>query len=547
MRQVAFVSWAGWVAALSVAAALAGCSDDSSSGGAGGSGGSGGEGSVEPGPLTIATDKGEVAGKAVDATRLFLGIPYASPPVGDDRWRAPRAHDPWTGKLDATQKGPNCAQSGVLSGEYDDNTVEDCLTLNIWTPNDASAANLPVLFWVHGGGFVLGSGSDQAYDGKVLSEATNSVVVTINYRLGAFGFLALAELEAEDPGHPSTGTYGIEDQRAALQWVKTNISAFGGDPARVTLFGESAGGISTCFHLVSPASEGLFQRAIIESGPCDRSSTRESGLAQGVELVAALGCDGEEDVLACLRAKPPADIANALGSSNDFLFGDGANWFPIEDGLNIPGHPPDLLSSGAFADVPVLLGTNADEATLFFVLADENQVETEEEFEVLANELVPGHGGEIVAQYPASRWGTAQKAVEAAVGDAGFICPTRRTARAITANGGSAWLYHFTHAPENTLLSGLGAFHSAEVRYVFGNPAQLIPQPLTEDELKLASNMMGYWSRFGAAGDPNGDGVEWPRYTSSSDEHLVLAFAIEPASGLKTDACDFWDNLSAKQ
>lgn len=523
---------------------LAACSDDSGTGGAGGSGGSGGSGGGTAGPLVIETDKGAVEGALLDATRAFYAIPYAAPPVGDLRWKAPSPADPWTETLEAKTKGSACAQNVALGNGFDANTNEDCLTVNVWTPNDAEQGSRPVLVWIHGGGFTLGSNADQAYDGKILSETTGAVVVSMNYRLGVFGFLAHADLAAEDAGHPSSGAYGIEDQRAALEWVKTNIEAFGGDPAKVTLFGESAGGISTCFHLVSPLSEGLFSSAILESGPCDQGRPLAAAEAQGEDLAVAVGCDGEADVPACLRSKTPTEVSTAL-TGGPFIFGTGASWFPAIDGYNLPEAPQKMVADGDVADVPIIIGANADEATIFFALAGSDfAIDDEAEFEMLANGIMPTHGAEIVAMYPASEYGSPQKAAEAAIGDAGFICNARRTARHITENGGTAYLYHFTHAPEGALFGGLGSFHSAEVRYVFGTPGQLLPAPLDEAEVAFSKEVMGYWFGLSEKGDPNGgDLLAWPAYDPAKDEHLTLAMPIESGKNLKKDLCDFWDSL----
>jgi para-nitrobenzyl esterase len=521
---------------------LAGCGDDSGTGGSGGSGGSG-----PTGPLVIDTDKGAVEGQLIDETRAFYAIPYAAPPVGDLRWKAPAPAAAWTETRDATKKSKQCAQVAVLGGTFDDNSTEDCLFLNVWTPDEVSSEPRPVMVWIHGGGFTLGSGSDPQYDGKVLSETTGAVVVNMNYRLGAFGYLALPELAAEDSGHPSSGQYGIEDQRAALAWVKTNIAAFGGDPERVTVFGESAGGISTCFHLVSPLSEGLFSRAILESGPCDQAKSKVDGEAQGEELTTALGCDTETDLLACMRGKTAAEVGTALGQGPFLFDGEGADWFPVIDGYNLPEDPPVMLANGDFAKVPVIVGANADEATIFFVLAGEDfAIETEADFEALADGILPGQGPAIVAEYPISDYESAQKAAEAAIGDAGFICASRRTARNINDNGGTAFLYNFSHAPASALFPGLGAFHSAEVRYVFGTPGQLMPTPLTDDELPLSKAMMSYWYGLTEKGDPNYEGgVQWPAYDAASDSHIQLDMTISAGAGLKKEKCDFWDALYA--
>lgn len=498
----------------------------------------------EPGPLVIATDKGSIEGSLVGSTRAFLGVPYAAPPVGDLRWKPPAPHAPWTDTRKVTTHGPSCAQLSILSQSLDSTSSEDCLTLNVWTPERVGASPAPVLVWIHGGAFVFGSSSEPSYDGQVLSEATGAVVVGINYRLGPLGFLAHPSLKMEDPGHPSSGAYGLEDQRAAFEWVKANIGAFGGDPGRVTIFGESAGGMSVCMHMASPKSAGLFQRAIIESGPCDRANAEAAAFAQGDQFVAALGCDSDPAAtLDCLRSTPLEEVMKALPSSNDLLFGMGANWFPVVDGWNLTAQPGEILAGGKFEKVPTIIGSNADEGTLFFQLAD-TKIPDDTALEALCEQLYPGKGKEILAHYSTATHGSAEKAAMAAVGDAGFVCPTRRAARALAKAGVDTYLYHFTYVPPASLLPNLGSFHSAEIKYVFGAPSQLLPQQLTDDELKLSASVMGYWARHAAAGDPNGEGAPaWPKYDAGKDEAQVLDMTITTKAGVKKDLCDFWDSL----
>ncbi|WP_437617969.1 carboxylesterase/lipase family protein [Sorangium sp. So ce1151] len=516
-------------------------------GGAGGSGGSGGS-AEEAAPLRIDTDKGPVEGEVVGSTRAFLGIPYAAPPTGALRWKPPAPHEPWTEALKAVEVGPACAQLRVLMPGFEPSSSEDCLTVNVWAPERPASQSLPVLVWIHGGSFTLGSGGEADYDGQVLSETAGAVVVTVNYRLGPLGYLALPELRSEDPDHPSTGGYGIEDQRAALEWVKANIGAFGGDPGNVTLFGESAGGISVCMHMVSPPSKGLFQRAIIESGPCDTTLDEATATAQGEAFVEALGCGDAPSVLECLRGKSAEEVITALPPSNDMLFG-GTQWYPVIDGWNLPDTPGKLLEEGSFEKVPTIVGSNDDEATLFFALAgDSPSIADDAELEAFAEQLAPGHGEEVVASYPSATHGSAQAAAFAAVGDALFVCPARRAARAIAKAGVATYLYHFTYAPEGSLLGDLGSFHSAEIRYVFGNPSLLLPQPLTQSELELSRVISGYWSRHAQNGDPNGgDAMEWPRYDADTDENIVLDLTISQQAGLRKEVCDMWDSFLATE
>ncbi|KYF52609.1 carboxylesterase [Sorangium cellulosum] len=486
-------------------------------------------------------------GALVGATRTFLGIPFAAPPVGELRWKAPAPHEAWTETLEATALGPACSQSMMLTPGFDPSSSEDCLTVNVWTPERPASASLPVLVWIYGGAFEIGSGGLPEYDGQRLSEATGAVVVTFNYRLGPLGFLALPELKSEDPDRPATGTYGLEDQRAALEWVKANAGAFGGDPGNVTIFGESAGGISVCAHLVSPRSEGLFQRAIIQSGPCDTVVGEAAAVAQGARLVEALGCADAPSVLECLRERSAEEVTTALPPGEDILLGDGPRWFPVVDGWNLPDMPGKLLEAGSFEKVPTLLGSNADEGTVFIASAGAT-IADDAAFLDFAERLAPGHGEEVVAAYPGDTYGSAQEAATAALGDHYFVCPTRRAARAIAAAGVDTYLYHFTYAPEGSLFGDLGAFHSAEIRYVFGAPGTLLPEPLTEEEIALWRTLAGYWSRHAASGDPNGgDAVAWPKYDAQTDEHLVLDQTVSKGSGLKEDICDMWDSFAAAQ
>lgn len=489
----------------------------------------------------VITDKGPVKGAIAGATRTFFGVPYAAPPVGDLRWKPPQPAKAWSEPLDATKKGPFCPQLSALGSSPMAGTSEDCLSLNVWTPSIAPGSKAPVLFWIHGGGFILGSGAEATYDGQLLSEATGAVVVTINYRLGPLGFLAHGALAAEDAGHPSSGMYGFEDQRAALAWAKANIAAFGGDPGNITLFGESAGGISTCLHLLSPASKGLFHRAIIESGPCSvgASATAKENELQGAALAKAVGCEDPTTELACLRGKKADELLVALPGKKGLIGGDGVNWFPMVDGINLPDQPALLLDAGQIEKVPVILGTNKNEGTLFFAIGA--TAADDAEYEALMSSVFGGQGAAIVAHYPSASFGSAKDAAAEAFGDGAFVCPTRRTARALAKASVPTRLYHFTHAPK-ALFPNLGAFHSTELPFLFGNAYLGIT--LDEEEQALSKAMIGYWSRHALSGDPNGEGaLAWPSFELGSDTHLVLDLQLSTASGLKSADCDFWDGI----
>ncbi len=504
--------------------------------------GTGGTGGGATGPTLITTDKGPVQGAALGSTLTFLGIPFAAPPVGALRWKPPQPAAAWTEARDATKKGPFCPQLNALSPSPMPGTSEDCLTLNVWTPSTAAGAKAPVLFWVHGGGFILGSGAEATYDGQALSEATGSVVVTINYRLGPLGFLAHAALASEDAAYPSAGMYGFEDQRAALVWAKNNIQAFGGDPDNLTLFGESAGGISTCLHLISPLSKGLFHRAIIESGPCETGTgiLEKDAEAQGDDLAKAVGCGDPATALACLRGKAADELLVALPGKKGLISGEGVSWFPMVDGLNIPDQPSTLLAAGKIAKVPVILGSNKNEGTLFFTIGA--SAKDDAEYEALMSAIFANQGAKIVAQYPSAKYGSAKDAAAEAFGDGAFVCPTRRTARALAKAGVPTYLYHFVHAPK-ALFPNLGAFHSAELPFIFGNPHLGIMLAAAEEQA-LSKAMIGYWSRLSLTGDPNSkEALAWPSYDAASDSNVVLDLTLSTQSGLKKDACEFWEGI----
>ena len=498
----------------------------------------------------VRTGAGPVRGVESESTRSFLGIPYAAPPTGENRWRAPQPVTAWTEPRDATERGKVCPQPNAQG-------AEDCLTLNVFTPAPPpDRAELPVMVWIHGGEFLLGSGAETYYDGSELVRAGNLVVVTLNYRLGALGFLALPELSAESSAHPTSGNYGFEDQQAALRWVKDNIAGFGGDPGNVTLFGESAGGYSVCAHLLAPGSKGLFQKAISESGWCSKymSYGLETAYEQGKAFATLSGCPYGSAVIDCLRSKTPNELLDAVPdapSPGGFHFQDPTTadsavpptWLPVVDESIVPSTIGMVTADSA--KVPLLLGTNSDEGSIYlrtFPLGGVPVTNEQEYVDALERRFGVAVAAKVLAMYPISAFASANDALSAVTTDGLYACPARRLARAQSAAGADVYLYAFEHEPEAPLITGLGVFHIAEVSYVFG-----IDSPLAttqRDELPLVAAMQGYWTRFARTGDPNGDdAVAWPEYSASDDESLVLDLTIATQAEYKQAQCAFWDSV----
>ena len=478
-------------------------------------------------PLEIGTDHGIVVGRAHDGVREFLGIPYAAPPIGALRWRPPAAAPVWTSPRDATRRGPACPQP-----KHPD-TSEDCLDLNVWVPDDATG-KLPVLVWIHGGAFYRGSGGDELSDGARLARRTHAIVVTINYRLGALGFLSQRAL-AKEQGKDTLPAVGLLDQREALRWVQRNIAAFGGDPAKVTLDGESAGAWSECAQLTMPGSRGLFAQAIIQSGACSDALyfTPDAANAQGDELAATVGCTGD-DVAACLRGKSADELVNALKFRRGLLLPPGVWWGPIIDGVELPRMPMDAIRDGDFANVPLIIGTARDEGTLHTALYDT----------VSADELawfVRTTFGEPTVAPVLARYTQAPKAaLSQVVTDGIFRCNSRRVARLVAARGVPVYLYVWTHALDGPpFVHALGPTHGIDLNFLFDVTTDGIGPSAAERP--LVDLVEDAWGRFVATGDP---GHGWPRYTAERDEHFVLDLSPSVGSELDRDVCDFWDALA---
>lgn len=493
----------------------------------------------------IRIDSGRISGQAVgeqEDVMVYKGIPYAAPPVGDLRWKPPQPVEPWDGVRACTEFGPACPQQNTLAvyGLTLPEMSEDCLYLNVYTPARSSGKKLPVMVWIHGGGNTAGWGHQPTYDGQALADR-GVILVTINYRLGVYGFFAHPLLSGESERKVS-GNYGILDQVAALKWVQKNIEAFGGDPGLVTIFGESAGGVDVVVHCLSPLSKGLFHRAIIQSGSIIWGMgylNRPSPLGEAQETLGEgfakelLGAEGSV-TLAALRAVPSEELLTKSAS--------GPRFAPTVDGWVVRDYPATLYKKGLQHDVPLLAGTNADEGSLF---AMRSASSTDDERLTSIRQRWGDAAEEVMALYPAETKEERAKATARFLTDTMFVAPTRATVRAMSTVSSKAYLYHFTRAQESGRFAALGAFHGSEIPYVFNSASPIAgATTLSETDQKLAEAMIGYWVQFAKTGDPNVDGLpEWPVYEAATDQHLELGDTIKVGSGLHKEACDLLERI----
>ena len=477
------------------------------------------------------THQGLVEGKVDGDTCVYLGIPYAKPPVGPRRFMPPEPAESWSGVRRATSWGTACVQGMDLSGSSQ--LGEDCLFINVWTPMTPPAQPLPVMVFLHGGGY--SGGATNTYSGIGLSKRGPVVVVNMNYRVGALGFFAHPELDKQRPDKPS-GSDGIRDQQLALRWVHDNISSFHGDPNNVTLFGESAGSSSVGIHLVSPGSAGLAQRFILESGVATRGVengiapvTRETMYAYTAKLTDEL-CPSASDVMECLRDLPPEKLMTwspAAGGDNGARLG----WVPVIEGPGgvLPDSPDALMERGEFHPGSIIVGTNRNEYGLFALL--QGSVSSVEQMRARVQMRYPNHVDQIMALYAPSDSTDASQAYITLMTDLMFRCASRNFARLASAHERSVYLYSFE---EGT------AVHSDEMTYVFGygNFTLGILPPVEA----LVESIQGYWLSFATTNDPNGARrPAWPTYETASDRHLTLVNPPSAGTGLQKMACDFWD------
>jgi len=514
----------------------------------------------------IRLDSGPITGKVESGISTYLGIPYAAPPVGNLRWKAPQEVAPWTKTRKCVEFGAACPQpskennavekAGAIAKPGASSSAspkkrnagysEDCLYLNVWTPAKGPDEKLPVMVWIHGGGFNFGSASQPEYYGRNLA-AKGVVVVTLNYRLGPLGFLAHPLLSKESPDGTS-GNYAILDQIAALKWVKRNIAEFGGNPDCVTLFGQSAGSRSVCLQMISPLSAGLFHRAIAESGGPIIGSEYLSPVfngdyanisRMGETLAARLGCDREADVLAAMRAKP-ADEVVAAAACKTGLFDDCLLFAPALDGHVLPTDPYTAYYLGLQHNVPVITGSTLNEGTLYLI--NEPGLTVNKYVSYLKSRF-SGNYAKAFAAFPAPTAADVFPALDRIITVAANAQPARLVAGCMVNAGSRGYLYHFTRLAGTAMENKMKVHHGADLAYVFGNMNK--DDGYEDLDFELSNKMMAYWVNFAKTGDPNGPGLPaWPAYDFASDMTLELGDAIRAVKNLYKTECDFISRMN---
>ncbi len=489
----------------------------------------------------VITKNGPVQGTVNSTSLAFLGIPYAKPPVGNLRWKPPESLECSEVTLNATSFESACIQkspSGVVSGS------EDCLRLNLWKPLNGESSKAVMVF-IHGGGNMTGSPSEdnsgiKLYDGQMLAERGDVIVITLNYRLNIFGYFMYSELEQESSNGVS-GNYGILDQIAALKWIKDNVAAFGGDPSRVLLFGESGGATDVCGLLASPLAAGLFSSAIIQSGSC-LGKTKSAVESWSQAFIASTSCSSSVNKLDCLRGLSETDIVSAMNSTvtEGGIIQTPAG--PTVDGYVLPQMPNVAFAEGSHNKVPVIIGVNADETALPLFNVP---TLTAGEYVVAINLLFGTTvGAQVLSRYPSANFLSPRLAYIAMTTDSQFVCPARQSALALDQGQTQpVYRYLYTH-----LMSGsaffLGAAHGLELFYVFQTMSRLPSYTPSTGDLALEEHVLGYWTQMAKTGSPNGLGSPiWPEFSSVNDDYLNLRDSPVGGLGVLTSHCDFWDTL----
>jgi para-nitrobenzyl esterase len=493
---------------------------------------------------TVRVEGGMISGAEADGVRSYKGIPFAAPPVGELRWKAPQPIIPWEGVRECTAFGPDCPQASYPQGSLFYSPPrpqsEDCLYLNVWTAAKAGEKR-PVMVWIHGGALTRGSGATRTYDGTNFAKK-GVVLVTVNYRLGPLGYLAHAELSAEAPQHAS-GNYGVLDQIAALKWVQKSIAAFGGDPQRVTIFGESAGSWSVNALVATPLAKGLFQRAIGESGGW---FSRMTPLAEAEKTGAAFFKAAGADSLKAMRAVPAEKI---IALFNDDPEARKFRTQPNVDGWVLPDEIRNIFAKGQQNDVPLIVGSNANEMTSLTTPAV--LPKTLEDY----RKRVAAQYGEMVKEFDAVYPVTSEADIAAAYlgsrRDTTFSLPMRTWARLTGTGRSKAYLYFFSHAPPNPNSKYLGAYHAGEIAYVFNNLNRQNTL-LQEGDYKLAEMMSNYWVNFATTGNPNegpnSKGLpNWTAYNKEAEPYLDFGDTVQLRNHLLKEQLDFQEQWQKRR
>lgn len=492
-------------------------------------------------PPVVATAGGRISGLRTGKMDRYHDIPFAAPPVGALRWTAPQQPAPWQGVRDGTRGATPCEQDGVLSAV----ASEDCLYLSVGRPAGAPlTGRLPVILWIHGGAFVGGTG--ETFDPSALVTGGPAIVVTTNYRLGPLGYLVLPGL-----GDGDAGNFATEDLIAALRWVRTNAAAFGGDPNNVTIMGESAGSVNVCSLLAAPAANGLFQRAIMESGPCSWELPTLAQAAQtGLALAAKLGCPDPMTAAACLRTRSAQQLVAAAADDTEIF--SAFAFAPTVGGTTLPLSPSQALWDGRLARVPLLMGTVTDEGRPFTNHWAARGPITDWGVDTLIRTHFPDRADRVLAAYPTGQVPPRERLARIITDDM-FTCQTSTFAQLATGIAQQpAYLYEFDvpDAPASSPEFGSGATHGWDLDYLF--PSGTASQLTSPQRTSLSRAMVGYWTRFAATGDPSGATTTagalpaWPRFDvrtvrGGQDRMLLTPAKIGPVAGTwSAHHCDVW-------